>query len=188
MKTALALGAGLSLLAISGSALAQRKASQTEYTPEEYSEEGQTNGCGVSFLAVWPADGGEIIGVSGSANFFIVPEHKNVMAMIKATAVMNGRPTPVSYAWLETPSYGRSNDFAKGPAKDPGSFIGVKNSDAKAMALVMDVAHSGSIFGVTLKGRALDDSVKLPAPSQDVATKVMACFDRLNTRMQATFR
>jgi hypothetical protein len=188
MKLLLALAAGLSVVVISSSALAQKTASQTEYTPEEYTEKGQTNGCGISFLTVWPGDGGEVIGVSGSINFFIVPEHKNVMAIIKATAVMNGKKTPVSYAWLESPGYGRSADFAKGPAEDPDAFVGAKNSDPKAMALVQDLARAGSVFGIALKGRALDDSVKLPAASQQVQAKVITCFDRLNSHMQSVFR
>jgi hypothetical protein len=58
MRQLLALGVGLSPLALSQPALAQRMAGQTEYTPEEYTEKGQTNGCGMSFVTVWPADGG----------------------------------------------------------------------------------------------------------------------------------
>jgi hypothetical protein len=187
MKLVLALMTGLSLIALSSAAFSQNTAAQTEYTPEEYTEQGQTNGCGISFVTVWPGDRGEVIGVSGSINFMLVPHHKDVMALIKANAILNGKKTPVSYAWMETPGYGRSSDFTKGPADDPTGFMGVKYSDPKAMALVFELAQVGSVLGVSFKGHVMDDSVKLPPASKQVQAKVITCFDSFNSHVQAAF-
>ena len=187
MGTLLRVVAAIFSITTSSAAFAQQPAAQTEYTPEEYTERGQTNGCGVSFLTVWQGDGGEILGVSGSINFLLVPEHKNVMAIIKATALLNNKQTKITYAWLESPGYGRSRDFVKGQAQDPSGFVGVKNADPKAMILVSDLANFGGTLGVLREGRPLDDTVKLPSPPPAIAKKTVACFDNLNVRMRAIF-
>jgi hypothetical protein len=173
----------LALFYFISAAQAQRFAEQEEFQPEEYANQGQTNGCGISVLAVWKTDAGEVLGVSESVDLSFVPEHKTVTAMLRANAFLNGKPVPVSYAWIETTGYGRTTDFTSQPTDDPNAFISEKKSDPKTVMLVGDVVEFGAGLGITIKGRTLDEGARVTRAPEGVASKVQECLSNLASRI-----
>jgi len=167
-----------------GTAEAADTSPSVQFNPEIYTLEGQANGCGISFTAAWIDEEQELVGVVGSVNLFLAPERKTVLALIKATGFINGKETPIKYAWVQTNSYGRTLDFKSSPSADPKGFVGGKPSDPKTVTIPLDMAYFGSVLGITFDRRSFDDSVTLPAAPKDVAAKVDQCFAELQQRIQ----
>ena len=93
------------------SAKPERTATRFEYEPESYSNTGKTTGCGVSFRAAWTGEPDEVLGATGSFNFFFIPDHKNVMAVIKLSGVVMIQQVPITFAWISANGYGKTTDF-----------------------------------------------------------------------------
>jgi hypothetical protein len=180
----------LSLLTTTVTAFAksERTAARYEYEPEVYSEYGERTGCGVTFYAAWKGDPNEVLGATGSFNFFFIPEHMNVMAIIKLTGVISGRQVPVTFAWISAKGYGKTTGFAPGQSVDHGSFIAAKHSDPKSVRLPVVMVRQGFTLGVTFQGRPIDELVEMPAAPDDVSKKVETCMEELQAHMEAAMK
>jgi hypothetical protein len=169
-------------------AKSERVAAKYEYEPEVYSERAERTGCGVTFYAAWTGDPHEVLGATGSFNFFFVPEHMNVMAVIKLAGVIMGRQVPVTFAWISAKGYGKTTDFAPGQSADPGSFIAAKHSDPKLARLPIIMVRQGFTLGVTFQGRPFDELVEMPAAPDEVSRKVETCMEELQAHMEAAMK
>jgi hypothetical protein len=130
---------------------------------EVYNQRGEVNGCGLSFLVVWLDDSHRPIGVNGSATLLADLVKNSVIILIKAAGAEGANRVKLTYAWLETPRYGRTADFKPSPSEDGLSFIGGKPMDEKSVTLPYDMALSGFKLGITRTGSKIDDVVLIPS-------------------------
>lgn len=149
------------------------------FEAETYSEHGEMTGCGISFLASWVSGATTIFAVSGSLNFFVLSEKKGVATGIKVTGVVNGKLTPVTFAWISAEGYRKMTDFTPSQSEVAGTFLGLKYSEPKSSALPLSMAHSGFVLGVSFQGLPIDEVVQLPPAPADVTKKIAACTDEL---------
>lgn len=182
--------AGLLLLASLGNsqpgfAVTEKVPAKFDYEPEAYTERGVTTGCGVSFDVAWKNDSQEILGATGSFTFFFIPQHKNVMAVIKVSGVIMLQQVPVQFAWIGAHGYGKTTDFTPGQSDSPGAFIAARHSDPKWFSLPDAMTRSGFVLGVEFQGRPLDEQVRLPPAPASVKAKVEDCLSELHASIEA---
>jgi hypothetical protein len=140
-------------------------------------------GCGLSFVTVWQDGSKQILGATGSLNFFFLSRNMNVAAGFKLTGVINGKPVPVSFAWADVNGYGKTTDFTPAVPEVPGSFISWKSSDPKSSLLPSQSSQTGFVLGVSFQGLPLDELVELPPAPVAVSEKIGTCMEELRKHM-----
>jgi len=111
--------------------------------------------------------------------------------MLKVTGIQVRGTAPLSqkfvtYAWVQTGTYGRTADFKASRGEDPKSFLGVKNSDPRLFSMPIEMAANGFIIGVNFDNQPLDHMVVAPAADKPTQLKISECLNQLHARMKAT--
>jgi hypothetical protein len=145
-------------------------------------------GCGLSFVTMWLDDSKQVVGATGSLNFFFSSKENGVAAGLKLTGVRQGKLAPVSFAWADVKGYGKTTDFTPGKAEFPGAFISWKRSDAKSSLLPLMMSRSGFTLGVSFQGLPFDEVVQIPAAPEEVTKKVSTCIDELQAHIKRVFK
>jgi hypothetical protein len=169
-------------------AKAEKTPEHVEFDAETYSERGQTTGCGISLVTLWLSDSKDVVGVTGSVNFFFLSQRKNVAAALKVTGVINGKKVMVSFAWLDVKGYCKTAGFTGDQGEVPGSFIAWRHSDVGAAILPTQMSAYGFVLGLSVQGLPLDEIVELPPASETVTKKIVQCMDEIQARIQRELR
>jgi hypothetical protein len=158
-----------------------------ESRAEVYTERGTITGCGINFDMVWMADGMHLAGIIGSASFFFISEQKDVAAALKFAGIYGAKKQSVSYAWVQTSSYGKSTDFpgTAGAPEHPGEFVALKYSDSNTALLPLQMAEEGFTLSVLFDHQRMDNIVEVPPSRQSVIAKLQDCFVALGERMKS---
>ena len=96
---------------------------------ETYTSSGQTSGCGLSFLGTGVTDGGNSLGLSGSANVLWVQDQRKVTTMVKVGALVDLKPVVIRKAWIETQDQKRSQHWSTHQTGNPPMLLMVKDGD-----------------------------------------------------------
>jgi len=163
----------------------EKQPNSWQYHADVYTEKGQINGCGISYVIVWQNDEKKFIKVSGSANFFLVNEKKNFGTALKAWGTYNSTPKRITSAWVETNKFGKTTDHSETPTKDAMGFTATKYDDPNGFGLPMEMAATGFLLGIHFDGLAMDEVVAVPPADQFIQAKLVACQGELFQRMKA---
>jgi hypothetical protein len=159
-----------------------------QYNAQVYTEKGQINGCGISYIIVWQNDRKDFVKISGSLNFFLFTTKKSFGTVLKASGTYNSAPKRVAIAWVETKKFGKSTDYLEMPLQDALGFVATKYNDSNSFALPMEMAAMGFLLGIRFDGLTMDEVVAVPPADQFIQARLVACQGQLFQRMKAVIQ
>jgi hypothetical protein len=161
------------------------QAEHVELKAETYTSAGQTSGCGLSFVGAGVTDGGNSLGLSGSANVLWVQDERKVTTMVKVGALLDLKPAVIRLAWVETKDQGRSRGWNTHQTGNPPMLLMIKEGDFELPATM---AGQGFTLGASIDRRPLDDSMRFPAASTAEQLNLKHCIESLLRNLPAGAR
>jgi hypothetical protein len=183
MRHAIAVSIWLGFLVPIATTSLANPAENAEFSPEVYSQRGQNVGCGFSFLAIWLSAEKDILGATGSINFFF-PDVKNIGSAVKIVGTQNAVKAPITFAWVEVNGYGHTKDFVRQAGEDAMAYVSNKMPDTKGALFLLAAAKNGFALGMSFEGRPLDETVDIPAAPSSVMAKINECVTTFLARSQ----
>ena len=174
LPMALRIGSALALVASlhNGSAVAaEPKAEQAELDVEVYSQQGNTVGCGLSFLAGWVNSEQRVFAATGTLNFF-APDALNVGSTVKVRATLGNQTREIVFAWVDVPSASSTKTFSSLTPNQTGPFYSFFGKpDLQGLVRLEAAVQRGFRLGLSIGGLQLDETVQLGPAPQTVQAK-----------------
>ena len=176
---------GLSLASLALYATAAEPTAQSEFDVEVYSQQGNTVGCGLSFLAGWVNSEQKVFAATGTLNFF-APDAPNVGSTVKVRATLGNQTREIVFAWVDVPSASSTKTFSSLTPNQTGPFYSFFGKpDLQGLVRLEAAAQRGFRLGLSIGGLQLDETVQLGPAPQTVQAKMGVCTRALAARLQS---
>jgi hypothetical protein len=177
VRYAIAVCIWLGLFAPIATTTSANPVTNAEFNPQIYSQNGQIVGCGFSFVVVWLSAEREVIGATGSINFFFFNAN-NFGSAFKMAGAQNVGKALVTNAWAEVSGYGDTKGFVRQASEDTMAYVSNKKQDANGIPFLLAATKNGFRLGVNFEGRPLEET-DIPAAPSSVMAKINQCVTTL---------